>query len=135
MSIKDLDFNKAFDTVSHKILTEKLLLNRLDVQTVKWTESYQNGFSRGWWSVAQSLIEGQCTQGSILHPVLFNIFINDLDDGAEGTFSAFAEDTKLEGVADTPEGCVAIQKDLVRLEKWSGRSLIWFNERNCKILQ
>lgn len=85
--------------------------------------------------MAQHLIEGQCTQGSILGPVLFHIFINDSDDGAEGTLSAFVEDTKPGGVANTPEGPSATQNDLVRLEKWSGRNLIWFTEGNCKILQ
>ena len=55
---------------------------------------------------------------------LFNIFINDLDDGMKCTFSKFAENTELGGVADTPEGCADIQQDLDRLEKWAGRNLM-----------
>lgn len=46
--------------------------------------------------------------------MLFHIFINGLDDGAECTLSKFA-DTKLEGVADTPESC-CIEMDLHRLD-------------------
>ncbi|KAK4819773.1 LOW QUALITY PROTEIN: hypothetical protein QYF61_011373 [Mycteria americana] len=59
-------------------------------------------------------------QGSILGLILFNILINDLDDGADAVPSS--NDRKLGGLADTPAACVAIQRDLDRLEKWADSS-------------
>lgn len=57
-------------------------------------------------------------QRSILKQILFKISINDADGGAQCTFSKFADSTKLEGVAEDPaEDCVAIQKDLGKVEK------------------
>jgi len=49
-------------------------------------------------------------KASVFSSVLFNSFINDLDEELECTFSKFAgDDTKVGGVVDTPEGCAAIQ--------------------------
>ena len=129
------DFSKAFDTVSHYRLLVKLeslgfsnnMLNILRdflgnrVMNVKVGDAMSN---------VKPVLSG-VPQGSVLGPLLFLLFINDLPENIKNEIKVFADDVKM--ITD-PRQSLAIQNDLNLLCQWESDWLLRFNVSKCKIL-
>ena len=135
-----LDYSKAFDTVPHKRLISKLRAYGINEAVINWIQQFltnrrQQVGIRGELSSWAEVLSG-VPQGSVLGPILFVLYINDLPDIVKSTAKLFADDTKLynQVTRDNSEGADQIQHDLETLEKWSDTWLLRFNASKCKCM-
>ncbi|MGH0123268.1 UNVERIFIED_CONTAM: hypothetical protein FKN15_021008, partial [Acipenser sinensis] len=133
-----LDFQKAFDKVPHKRLILKLNAVGIQGNAMTWIREWltcrkQKVLIRGETSKWSEVTSG-VPQGSVLGPLLFLIYINDLDSGIVSKLIKFADDTKIGGVANTAEAAKVIQNDLDSIQKWADTWQMKFNREKCKVL-
>ena len=133
-----LDFSKAFDKVPHQRLLRKVRAHGIDGKILEWIRSWLadrqqrvvlNGFKSEWGQVISGV-----PQGSVLGPLLFLIYINDLDSGISSDISKFADDTKIGRVIRSDLDVFALQTDLDRMNEWSKIWQMKFNISKCKVL-
>ena len=133
-----LDFQKAFDKVPHQRLLLKLKAHGIGDSITDWIEQWltdrrQRVVVDGEVSNWKSVLSG-VSQGSVLGPILFLIYINDLDDSITSNVLKFADDTKLFRKVNTDGDKQHLQNDLDRLVKWSEKWQMLFNFGKCKCL-
>ena len=133
-----LDFCKAFDSVPHRRLLHKLSSYGVCGKLLSWIESFLvgrrqqvvvQGCSSDWTSVDSGV-----PQGSVLGPLLFLVYVNDLPNVVQGHIKMFADDTKIFSTVTSPRDSISLQADLDALTQWSDTWMLPFNEEKCKVL-
>lgn len=133
-----LDFMKAFDKVPHRRLIYKLQHYGISNSIIQWIESFlsdrkqrvrvMNSFSE------YTPVTSGIPQGSVLGPILFVVYINDLPDKLNSECYMFADDTKVYREINSPSDNNLLQEDMNSLEEWSDDWLLRFHPDKCKVL-
>ena len=133
-----LDFRKAFDKVSHSKLLYKLHHMGVDGNLLNWIESFLSGRTQrvkvnaglsSWAKVTSGV-----PQGSVLGPLLFLVFINDLPALLKTNCKLFADDSKLYSAVSSFEEHNILQEDLNRCQEWAEQWGMEFHPKKCKVL-
>jgi hypothetical protein len=135
-----MDMSKAFDKVSHAALVNKLANYGIRGSLLNWFSHYLHGRQQ-----LVTTLEGMSSkkpvssgvpQGSILGPILFLLYVNDLPDAIENSkVACFTDDTKIFRCVDSISDAALLQSDLSNLENWSTSSGLIFNQLKCKCLR
>lgn len=133
------DISKAFDRVWHKGLTFKLNQNGINGNLLKWIESYLNGRSQktfvGTSSSKTRTLNAGVPQGSVLGPLFFLVFVNDIVNKLLSTTRLFADDTSIACTAPNLTDLEGIlNHDLNFISQWSKQWLVNFNPNKTEAL-
>ena len=135
------DFAKAFDSVNHDIILSKLKFQyNIDGKLLRFIKNYLQGRTQkvvigNEISSPKNVISG-VPQGSIIGPLLFIMFLNDITVGlTPGTnIAMYADDTKIWRSINTENDHIFLQNDVTHLHNWSMRNKMKFHPAKCKVL-
>lgn len=133
------DYSKAFDRISHSLLLNKLFTIGIRGDLLRWFTSYLNNRSQAvvinnyvssWVHIPSGV-----PQGSLLGPLLFNIFVNDIDKCLKNShLLCFADDMKIFSVIESSDDVKALQSDLDRLSNYCTNNRLDLNPSKCSVI-
>ena len=138
VDIAIFDFSKAFDTVPHERLKSKLHAYGIRGKLLKWIINFLtkrkqrviiNGTNSRWDEVSSGV-----PQGTVLGPLLFLLYINDITDNLQSEIRLFADDCILYRVVDNLTDCETLQKDINQLADWGQKWQMQFNASKCYVM-
>ncbi len=134
-----LDFQRAFDKVVHSKLVFKAKQLGITGKVHNWIKKNWlsngkqrvviNGTASNWASVTSGV-----PQGSVLGPILFTVYINDIDVRLSNFISKFVDDTKIGNIVVDERDRLNLQEDLRKISRWSEKWEMPFNVNKCHIL-
>ena len=135
------DFSKAFDSVSHDLILWKLkYIYKIDGRMLKFLSSWLSDREQcvviGNEKSSYKPVLSGVPQGSILGPILFVLFINDMCTGlSPGTnLALYADDTKIWRVINSEADHNILQNDIAYLNDWAKRNRMNFHPQKCKVV-
>jgi hypothetical protein len=134
-----MDFSKAFDMVPHQRLLAKLDHLGIRGSTKNWIEGFlikrhQKVLIDGQSSSGSPVVSG-VPQGTVLGPLLFLTYINDLPNCVASDVRLFADDLILYRKIDSPNDCNVLQQDINSLCRWESSWQMKFNISKCYIMR
>ena len=134
-----LDFCKAFDKVPHCCLFNKLQFYGIQGSLLNWIKNFLTDRSQqvildNKQSISCKVLSG-VPQGTVLAPLLFLIYINDLPLHVSNKVRLYADDVILYSYIYSMDDCYKLQKDLDSLTMWSNKWQMFFNPRKCEFLR
>ena len=133
-----LDFSKAFDKVNHLKLLFKLSQHGVKGNTLNWIRSFLLGRTQAVVLEGERSAEAPVTsgvpQGSVLGPLLFLLYINDLPQNIQSQVRLFADDTAVYLTVTSSEDANTLQADLDTLQEWERTWDMEFNPSKCQVL-
>ena len=138
IDIAIFDFTKAFDTVPHERLKSKLHHYGIRGRLLHWISTFLccrkqrvvlNGSHSDW-----DRVESGVPQGTVLGPLLFLLYINDIGDKVSSEIRLFADDCIVYRPINNEVDSIELQKDIKLLSDWSQTWQMSFNPKKCYVL-